>query len=201
MAKQALLLIEKEDGWELLDTRRQATIWQAANLDELLDSWHSLSDVGVVAASSLVIFARSERFLFSRFPRSELAGSSQASTWRYRFEADLPINAEEMLVDFQLPVERKLDANITGVASYHSLWSEFAKRLASTGLAFSALCPQSLVLIQALLRDMRIPTDCILLLEFQGRFEIVALRRPSGRMACPRQPGRGIERSAGHAGR
>ncbi len=175
------LLVEQETGWALVQLGSSPRLLWQGTLPELLSAWPQVSR-GVATKGALkplaqvVVASRSENFLFSNFPFSEVGGGRGRATLKFRLEADLPLSAEEIVCDFQFSATSAEQPSVSAVACERAVWVELARMLEENNCQLKALTPYSLLVVQSLDALKKFAdANCLILLKLDGPFEIILL--------------------------
>ncbi|MFN3193451.1 MAG: type II secretion system protein GspL [Aureliella sp.] len=178
MSMEYRFIQERGESWEDVGATFPATDSQesAANADETLDTESVVQSIARKKNESCVILLRASSVFFSRFAAHEVEGARNHQTLSFRFEEDLPFDAEQLACDFLFDGDFEAGESVTAIGTGIESLASIVQSLQSRGLAIRGICPWALLATQALVRSQSLGSEGCFAFQGSVSWSLVAWR-------------------------
>ncbi|MCR9293813.1 MAG: hypothetical protein NXI32_13895 [bacterium] len=157
------ILVSTTDGWHLVRPHATASLVAPRDAAPTEIARLCLDAVASPRKTEILLLLDSEEFLFHCFDLADVAGSRKRRPLVYRLEADLPLNAEDIIADFQFE-STKVSPRVSAVAADVRRIRPLIEELNELGFKVKSVTPRSLVLTQWLATSSKLAEPYLLLL-------------------------------------
>lgn len=172
--KQRWLLTSQAGDWVLVDASGETTRVAEMDLTLPVVAEAVTPRIQPTGRAAMGLILDSNSVLHFSFNLLEAGGARDESALRYRLEADLPLNAEESVVDFWFASSRR-DTRVVALAADRRPLNDFVNQIESNRCTVQLISAASLLIAQFLVEQNRVPSSCVLVLARRTGPELLLL--------------------------